>query len=80
MDMMNNGDKGMMGMGKVCRCPHHKTIPVLIVIFALLFLLHAMGNLSDHALSLGWPIVLGLAGLFKIFAGGCKCCGNPHRW
>ena len=66
-----------MGTGMVCRCPHHKVIPGLIVLFGLTFLLGATGVLSSYAVSIIWPILIVLGGLMKLFKGACKCCANP---
>jgi len=62
--------EGMSG----CKCPHHKFISILVVLFALLFLLGELGTLSERFVSLSWPILVGLAGLLTLFGGGCKCC------
>ena len=72
---MPNEGGGNMGAMNVCKCPHHKTMPVLIVIFALLFLLHALGwFITDHILAVTWPIVVGLAGIFRMSERKCTCC------
>jgi len=69
----------MHGMEKhegsmMCKCVHHKFVPVLIVVFALMFLLNALDFVSDRSLSIGWPVVVGLAGLLKMTEGRCSCC------
>ena len=59
---------------KACPCPHHHVIPAAVVIFALLFLLKALGVLSTSFVDVAWPIVVGVAGLSKLCEGACKCC------
>jgi len=74
-DMMNgqmSKDGGMRA--NTCKCPHHKMIPLLVVLFALLFLLKALGTFSEYTVSIVWPILLGAAGLMKMFEYKCKCC------
>lgn len=66
--MMHNGMDGM------CRCPHHKVKPVLVILFGVLFLLGSYGVVSEHTVEIGWPILVILAGLMKLFSGWCKCC------
>lgn len=57
-----------------CSCPHHKTVPILLVIFGLVFLLGQWGVLSSGAVSTLWPIIVIAAGLFKLTERWCKCC------
>jgi hypothetical protein len=56
-----------------CRCGHHKTLPVLIILFGLLFLLGHFGTFSANFVGLAWPILVILAGLAKWMGGSCKC-------
>lgn len=59
---------------KRCGCMHHGFIPVLVVLFGLLFLLGNLGVVSARTVDVGWPILVGLAGLQKLLEGKCKCC------
>lgn len=63
-------------MENKCNCPHHKVIPLLIVLFGLTFLLGELGVLSSGAVSMIWPILVVVGGLMKLGekAGMCKCC------
>ncbi|MDO8523166.1 MAG: hypothetical protein Q7S12_02680 [bacterium] len=67
--MMNN-ESG----NNVCKCPHHKMVPVLVVLFGLTFLLGALDVLSAGTVNIAWPILVVLAGLMKMMTGACKCC------
>lgn len=60
--------------GPSCKCPHHKMVPLFIVLIGLTFLLQAFGVLSDYFVSFAWPVLLILIGLQKMFKGVCKCC------
>lgn len=68
--------------GMMCRCPHHKVPGLLIVLFALLFLLHnGWGTFTPQFVSVSWPVLVGLWGLAKLSGGMCKCrsggmCGD----
>jgi len=63
------------GDGKGCNCPHHKAVPVFVILIALAFLLNAWDVLiSDGALSVIWPILLAAIGFTKLNKGRCKCC------
>lgn len=63
------------GEGKnICKCPHHKMIPALIVLFGVLFLLEALGVIAMSLVSVVWPVLVILAGLQKMMAGKCRCC------
>ncbi len=57
-----------------CKCPHHKMIPILIIVLGVLFLLGNLGKVSDQVVNIGWPILVLVAGLTKLSAGKCKCC------
>jgi hypothetical protein len=63
--------------GKHCSCPHHKMVPILIVLLGLTFLLGTMDVFSALVVGYIWPILLILIGLQKIFGGMCKC-DLPH--
>ncbi len=58
----------------MCKCPHHKVFPLLVVLFGLTFLLGAVGYLTPAAVSITWPILVIIAGIFKMKMGGCRCC------
>lgn len=57
-----------------CPCPHHKIISVLITLFGLLFLLGAMEIFSETTVGFVWPVLVIIAGLFKMTSNKCKCC------
>ena len=73
-------DNQMMG-GKCegdckCSCPHHKVVPLMIVLIALTFLLGNLGTLTASFVGIAWPVLLGVAGLTKLCSGSCKCCAK----
>jgi hypothetical protein len=57
----------------VCDCPHHKFMPVLIILFGLVFLLQALDVLNASTSSMLWPIIVIVAGFAKLKGGMCKC-------
>ncbi|MEO6077391.1 MAG: hypothetical protein ABIP54_01250 [Candidatus Andersenbacteria bacterium] len=59
---------------KGCNCPHHKAVPVFIILIALTFLLGVWGILPENAVSIIWPVLLGAIGFTKLFAHKCSCC------
>ena len=75
MDNMQNMG-GSQGTKNVCKCAHHKVIPVLVLLFGLTFLLGSWGILTSNAVDTIWPIIVILAGAMKISekSGMCKCC------
>lgn len=50
-----------------------------MLLFALLFLLGALGTVSENTVSVGWPILVGIAALMKLTEGMCKCCKMPMK-
>ena len=60
----------------MCKCPHHKVMSVLVVLFGLTFLLGAWGTISSDAVNVICPILIIIAGLFKMTKGMCKCCSG----
>lgn len=77
---MENGHDGSCCGGegqKTCNCPHHKMIPLGIVLIGLVFLLGALGVLAMSTVNITWPIIVILIGLQKMMRGMCKCCSRP---
>ena len=71
------GQGGTMGGGgamNVCRCPHHKMVPILVILFGALFLLGALDMVSAWTVSIGWPILVIVGGFTKLMKNKCKCC------
>lgn len=62
------------GNGNVCRCPHHKVVPMMIFVFGLLFLLSALKVVSAEMVNIVWPVLVMAGGLMKMMQGKCKCC------
>ncbi len=74
---MMEGEGKMMGGGmNMCKCPHHKVIPMMIFIIGLLFLLNVLNVITAMALSWLWPIAVMIIGLMKMMKGSCQCCGQ----
>ena len=64
-----------MKEGKKCMCPHHSVIPWIVVLFGLMFLLHAFDIVvSSRFVDIGWPILVLVAGLTKLKERKCTCC------
>ena len=64
----------MQGKGMVCKCPHHKAVPALIILIGLDLLLGAVGILTASFVGITWPILLLLIGCFKMVR--CGCCSK----
>lgn len=59
---------------KLCGCPHHKVIPGLIVLTAIIILLGNFSVLSERVVNIAWPVILGLIGLQMMGENRCGCC------
>ncbi len=72
MENMQN----MGGMKNMCSCPHHKVIPVLVILLGLTFLLGNWGTISWSTVNTIWPILIIVGGFMKLGnkMGMCKCC------
>ncbi len=57
-----------------CGCPHHKAMPVLVILFGLLFLLGNMNVVSHSMVSMWWPVLIIAGGFVKLTKNMCKCC------
>lgn len=68
MEMQN------MSACEMCKCPHHKIIPILITLIGVLFLLSSLNIVGEKVAMIGWPILVILIGLNKMMSGKCKCC------
>lgn len=58
------------------KCPHHKVMPALVILFGLTFLLGYLGILTSNFVNIAWPIIVISGGLIKLMDkyGMCKCC------
>ncbi len=70
--MMDQQNTGMHSM--TCKCPHHKMVPLSILLIGVAFLLGEMGTLSMHAVNIIWPILVIVIGGTKMAGNSCKCC------
>ncbi len=61
-------------MGGMCKCPHHKVVPLMITLIGLSFLLQAFNVLMPETVAWMWPLFLTVAGIMKMMRGSCKCC------
>lgn len=64
------------GTKNMCKCPHHKTLPILVILFGLTFLLGNLGIVSSGFANIVWPVLIIVAGGMKLGdkMGMCKCC------
>ena len=60
----------------LCRCPHHKMGPLLIILLGVLWLLSALGVISLDIVAIVLPIVIIVIGLMVLFKGECTCCSK----
>lgn len=58
----------------ICKCPHHKVVPLMVVLFGLTFLLGNFGILSSSFVDIVWPILVVIGGGAKLFESKCTCC------
>ncbi|MEK7499949.1 MAG: hypothetical protein AAB649_05085 [Patescibacteria group bacterium] len=57
-----------------CNCPHHKAIPVFIILIALTFLAGEWAWLAPSSVAIIWPVLLGAIGVTKLMKSKCTCC------
>ena len=72
--MMDEKMKGGMTGGMMCKCPHHKVIPFLVLLFGLDFLFGNWGWLTMGFVDATWPILVTAVGAMMLMKGKCKCC------
>jgi hypothetical protein len=58
----------------VCKCPHHKAMPIILILIGLDFLFGAVGVLTMGFVSITWPILLIILGCIKMAR--CGCCSK----
>ncbi len=66
--------ENMQGMKNMCACPHHRVLPVLVILFGLTFLLQAWNVVTPAFAMTVWPILVIVAGFMKLTKNMCKCC------
>ncbi|MBY0369884.1 DUF5668 domain-containing protein [bacterium] len=62
--------------GSKCGCPCHSAKGIFITLVGVVFLLKAMGIISDDIAGYIWPSVIILIGLKMTFKNVCKCCSK----
>jgi hypothetical protein len=55
-----------------CKCGHHKTVPICIILIGLAFLLGRLNILTSEAVAMIWPVLIIVIGVTKLMK--CKCC------
>ena len=65
--------------GKVCACPHHKMMPLAMIVAGLAVVGYAVNILTSMAVFLVLGIVLVVKGFMKLNTHKCKCCDTPWR-
>lgn len=61
-------------MENMCKCGHHKVVPLCIALIGLVFLLGSINVLTAGFVNFAWPVLLIVIGLTKLVGPGCKCC------
>ena len=59
---------------KGCNCPHHKVMPIGIILIALTFLLGTWGIFNEGTVAVIWPVLLLIIGVTKLMGQKCSCC------
>jgi hypothetical protein len=62
--------------GQKCPCPHHKMVPIFLILIGLTFLLNTFMVIDSHVTAIIWPILVIAIGLQKIFETRCSCCSR----
>lgn len=60
----------------MCKCPHHKVVPILVILLGITFLLGNWGTIEWSTVNTIWPILVIIGGATKLSGkmGMCKCC------
>ena len=61
-------------MENICKCTHHKVVPMCIALIGLVILLGGINVLTSSFVDFAWPTLLIVIGLTKLIGPGCKCC------
>ena len=56
--MFGQGNRGQLAL-----------IPLLMLLFALVFLFDALGYISPETTSVTWPVIVGVAAIIKLIGG-----------
>jgi hypothetical protein len=57
-----------------CRCPHHMTLPVLVIAVGIILLLSALDWINGQGLSVAFALLVIIAGILMILKRSCRCC------
>lgn len=56
-----------------CSGEHRGVIPILVILFAIVFLLQYQGLLAENSVNIIWPILVGIGGLVMLIEDKCDC-------
>ena len=62
--------------GQKCKCPHHKMLPIFVIVFGLTYLLRNLGILTVPVADVILPVIIILIGAQWMMKGACKCCSK----
>ncbi len=75
MENMDNKEKAVrMADKNTCDCKHHSIVPIVVIIFAAIFLLESLGIISESFVDVLWPLLVGVVGVTMLREKGCGCC------
>lgn len=58
----------------ICSHDHHSILPILVILFAISFLLQYQGLLAEDSVNVIWPILVGIGGMVMLVDNKCDCC------
>ncbi len=64
----------MASNNKVCNHDHHSILPILVILFAISFLLQYQDVLAPGSVQIIWPILVGIGGMVMLIEDKCGCC------
>jgi hypothetical protein len=70
------------GRMRACRCPHHMTVPILIVAVGIILLLSSLDVLTGRGMSVSFALLVIVAGVLMAIKRSCRCCckdGNCQK-
>jgi len=73
METTNSGGE-VKTVGKVCNCPHHKVIPIIVLLIGLVVLLSAFNIWSGQVETILIGVLILIVGFVKLKSASCKCC------
>jgi len=71
---MENSQSGACPAKPNCKCPHHLTMPIIVIAVGVIMLLSVLGILGSAGVGVAFSLIVIILGISMIMKRTCRCC------